>query len=272
MKFLKPMLFSVLVAVVSFGSGCSRVDDGYVGISKGRFSGAVDDKPLEQGIHQSLTQEIQEVSIRNIVIPIVANPVIKEKIPMGNVEVRINYGVNPKYAPHIYKTEASNNLVNEEGDVFLLGKYIDYISKSALSDVLGKYGAMEVNTNRDTIEADVKASIIRKLTDAKKNNYVNINEVNILNVEPPKSIVASVENIIRTQNELEAKTNEVETARKEQEKMEILSKQADKQYVDLLTAQANMTLAEATKVSAMKGNLVTVLVPHGFNGNMTVSK
>ena len=269
-SFIKGVLLAVLLGTTMVG--CSRVDDGYVGISKGRFSGTIDEQPLEQGMHQTITQNIVEVSTRNIVIPIVATPVIKENIPMGKFEVRINYGINSQYAPHIYKTESAQNMVNENGDVFLLGKYIEYIAGSAISDVVSKYGAMEVNNNRDKIEADIKTLIIKKLTESKKNKYVNINEVNILNVEPPKTIVASVENIIRTQNELEAKTNEVATARKEQEKMEILAKQADSQYIQLTNAQANMAMAEAMKISASKGELMTVLVPHGFNGNMTVSK
>ena len=269
-NFIKAVCLSVLACSVMVG--CSRVDDGYVGISKGRFSGSINDQPLDQGLHQTLTQTITEVSTRNIVIPIIATPVIKENIPMGKFEVRVNYGVNSQYAPHIFKTESAQNMVNDNGDVFLLGKYIEYIAGSAISDVVSKYGAMEVNNNRDKIESDIKTVIVKKLTESKKIKYVNINEVNILNVEPPKTIVASVENIIRTQNELEAKTNEVATARKEQEKMEILAKQADSQYIQLTNAQANMAMAEAMKISANKGQLMTVLVPHGFNGNMTVSK
>ena len=114
--------------------------------------------------------------------------------------------------------------------------------------------------------------MIAKLEANGKLKYVNINEVNLVAVDPPQSIKDSVEKIVRTENEKKSMQNEVEKARLEKEKNEILASSSGKQYTDLLEAQANLNFSEAAKIAASKGQFMPMLVPHGFNGNINVSK
>lgn len=272
---LKKLFVGVLVsamAVLSL-SGCTRVDDGYVGISKGRFSGEIEQQILTTGWKQTLTQEITQVSTRNIIINVAERPVIKEGIPMDKFQIKVNYGIVPQYAPFIYKSESNQHLVNPENeDIYLLGGYVETIASASIKDVVTNYTAMEVNLHREKIEKEIKDQMALRLTQKGKAKYVNINEINILTVEPPKSIVQSVEAIIKTENDKKAKVNEVETAKLEQERMQILSKSAGKEFTDLLNAQANDKMATALVESAKQGKLLPILVPHNFNGNVTISK
>ena len=270
---IKKLVVALMVASMALVKACTRIDDGMTGISKSRFSGEIDDQVLTQGWKQTFTQEVIQVSTRNIIIPINTNPVISEGIPMAKFDVKVNYGIVAQNAPFVYKTESSQHLTNEEnGDLYLLGKYVEYVARSSVSDVVRQYSAMDVNQKRDEIELAIKETINRKLISQAKDKFVKVNEINILAIEPPKSITTSVENIIKTENDKKAKVNEVETARLEQEKMEILAKQADNKYIGLMNAQAQVNFSEAAKISAEKGQFMPMLVPHGFNGNITVNK
>lgn len=268
---MKKLLLGLIIASTTL-VGCTRIDDGFIGIATSRSNGSVDNQYVGQGWTQTFTKEVIQVSTRNIILNITTTPVVKEGIAMNSFELKVNYGIVPATAPFIYKTEKNQHKVTPDGDIYLLGEYVEQISKSAISDVLRNYPAMTVNAQRDQIERQIKDAIISKLQAKGKLKYVNINEVNLISVEPPQSIKDSVEKIVRTENEKKSMENEVEKARLEKEKNEILASSSGKQYTDLLNAQANLNFSEAAKIAASKGQFMPMLVPHGFNGNVTVGK
>lgn len=268
---MKKLLVGLVIATTTL-VGCTRVDDGYVGIQKSSGSGEISDQIVTQGWTQTLTKDVIQASTRNLIIDVSAKPIVKEGIAMSSFEAKVNYGIVPQMAPMIYRNEKNQHIVTKDGDLYLLGDYVEKMSKSAIADVVRNYAAMEVNNKRDIIEKQIKQTLIAKLEANGKLKYVNINEVNLVAVDPPQSIKDSVEKIVRTENEKKSMQNEVEKARLEKEKNEILASSSGKQYTDLLEAQANLNFSEAAKIAASKGQFMPMLVPHGFNGNINVSK
>lgn len=268
---MKKLLVGLVIAATTL-VGCTRVDDGYVGIQKSSGSGEISDQIVTQGWTQTLTKDVIQASTRNLIIDVSAKPIVKEGIAMSSFEAKVNYGIVPQMAPMIYRNEKNQHIVTKDGDLYLLGDYVEKMSKSAIADVVRNYAAMEVNNKRDIIEKQIKQTLIAKLEANGKLKYVNINEVNLVAVDPPQSIKDSVEKIVRTENEKKSMQNEVEKARLEKEKNEILASSSGKQYTDLLEAQANLNFSEAAKIAASKGQFMPMLVPHGFNGNINVSK
>lgn len=268
---MKKLLLGLVIASTAL-VGCTRVDDGYVGIQKSRSSGEISDQVVTQGWTQTMTKEVVQASTRNIIIDVNSNPIVKEGIAMSSFQAKVNYGVVPQMAPMIYRNEKNQHKITQDGDLYLLADYVEKIAKSSVSDVVRNYAAMEVNNKRDIIEREIKATLIKKLEANGKLKYVNINEVSLINIDPPQSIKDSVEKIVRTENEKKSMQNEVEKARLEKEKNEILASSSGKQYTDLLEAQANLNFSEAAKIAASKGQFMPMLVPHGFNGNVTVGK
>lgn len=268
---MKKLLVGLVIAATTL-VGCTRVDDGYVGIQKSSGSGEISDQIVTQGWTQTLTKDVIQASTRNLIIDVSSKPIVKEGIAMSSFEAKVNYGIVPQMAPMIYRNEKNQHIVTKDGDLYLLGDYVEKMSKSAIADVVRNYAAMEVNNKRDIIEKQIKQTLIAKLEANGKLKYVNINEVNLVAVDPPQSIKDSVEKIVRTENEKKSMQNEVEKARLEKEKNEILASSSGKQYTDLLEAQANLNFSEAAKIAASKGQFMPMLVPHGFNGNVTVGK
>lgn len=261
---MKKLLIALIAASTAM-VGCTRIEDGSVGIRKS-FNGEIQDQVLEPDWYGTVFSSVIPVSSRNIIIPVNSVPVVKEGIPMAKFELKVNYGIVPSMASVIYKTEKNQHITTEDGDVYLLAQYVDYVARSSVSDVISKYPAMDVNRKRDEIESGIKEAINRKLTEQGKSKYVRVNEINILAVEPPASIVQSVQKIIQTENERQAKTNELEVAKLETQKMEILARQADDKYIALIEAEAKKTTAEGIKIAATKGSLVTYIVPDKFTG------
>jgi regulator of protease activity HflC (stomatin/prohibitin superfamily) len=119
------------------------------------------------------------------------------------------------------------------------------------------------------MEADIKEIVIKTLAEEKMDGMVNVSQVLIRNIVPADSVVASANDLVRAKNEFKQKTVEVETAKKEAERIAALNSNAGAiQYMD---AQARMLQAEAAKITAQsiaqfKGNTLVI----GSNPNVNV--
>lgn len=258
-------LIFMLVLINSF----TRVTDAEVGIRQ-TFSGEIENKVLDQGLHQSLIGDVIKVSKRNLVLTVNTNPITVEKVPMAKFVTKINYGIVPANAAVAYKSEmAQHKFV--EGETFLMGKYIEDITDAAVQTSVSKYAALSVNDSRTEIEAAIKSELNKRLKLGKKNQYAVVNEVNILSVQPHSSIVASSLAIVNSQNALKTKQNELETARVETEVKRVLAENASEKYIDLQRAEAEMIKSQAMLEAAKKGTLNTmIIVPEHFTsvGNL----
>lgn len=262
----------VIVGLVALSVvGCSRVTDGETGIRQ-TFAGEIEDQVLTQGIHQTVVGDVIKVSKRNLVINVEAQPIVVEKIPMQAFQMKVNYGIIPENAAIAYKTEKAQHIITDDGEVYLLGQYVQYVANSAINDVVSKYKALAVNDNRAKIETEIKDTINSKLKAQGKDKFVRVNEINILKVSPPQSILNSSLAIVNSENMLKTKQNELEVAKVEQEKMKVLAEQADAQYVNLLRAEAEKTKSEAMLEAAKKGSMITYVVPEQFTSLGNLSK
>lgn len=269
---MKKLLTAALIGATVLTTACTRVTDAETGIRE-TFSGEIEDRVLPQGLHQTVVGSVVKVSKRNLVLNVEAQPIVSEKIPMQSFQMKVNYGIVPENAAIAYKTEKAQHIVTEDGDVYLLGQYVQYVANSAINDVVSKYKALEVNDNRAKIETEIKESINSKLKAQGKDKYVRVNEINILKVSPPQSILNSSLAIVNSENQLRTKQNELETAKVETEIKRVLAENASEKYVDLLKAEAEKTKAEALLKAAEKGTLNTmVIVPEKFTAVGNVSK
>ena len=262
--FLIVSVLLIIIFLIVLSRSFTRITDADTGIRQ-TFSGEIEDTVLGQGLHQTLIGDVIVVSKRNLVLNVESQPIVIEKIPMQDFQLKVNYGIVPENAAIAYKTEKAQHIVTEDGDVYLLGQYVQYVANSAINDVVSKYKALAVNDNRATIETEIKNSINLKLKAQGKDRFVKVNEINILKVSPPKSILDSSLAIVNSQNALKTKQNELETARVETEIKRVLAENASDKYVDLLRAEAEKTKAEALLKAAESGTLNTmVIVPDKF--------
>lgn len=267
---MKKLLTAVLIGATVLTTACTRVLDSEVAIEQS-FSGEISDKVVQQGLYNTVLTDYIKVSKRNLVLNVSTNPIVSEKVALAAFDVKVNYGIVPENAAIAYKTEKAQHITTEDGDVYLLGQYVHYVANSAINDVVSRYKALEVNDNRTKIENEIKDNINVKLKAQGKSHFVKVNEINILKVVPPKSIMDSSMAIVTSQNQLKTKQNELETAKVETEIKKVLAENASEAYVDLLRAESDKIKAEAMLEAAKKGTLNTmVVVPEKFTslGNL----
>lgn len=267
-KSFRSIGIAIAVAMTVAFTGCSpveKVNDAEVGIRE-TFSGEIQNKVLDQGFHQVVVGNVLKVSKRNLVLDVNASPMVVEKVPMSNFAIRVNYGIVPENAAIAYKEEKAQHMTTKDGDIYLLGSYVKTVSGSAIQDVVSKYKALEVNDNRTKIETELREAINGKLKAANKDRFVRVNEINIMAVTPPQSIINSSLAIVNSQNALKTKQNELETAKVETEVKRVLAENASEKYIDLQRAEAELIKSQALLTAAQKGTLNTmVIVPEKFS-------
>jgi len=113
---------------------------------------------------------------------------------------------------------------------------------------------------------DTAKYITAALADEKLDTALSITKVQVRNVQPAKNIIASANAVITAQNNLKAKQVEVDIARKEAERLTLLS--SNSQNVRYMEAKALQDIAEGVK----EGKVHSIVVPYDFRGIINVGK
>lgn len=262
---MKKLLTSILLlAAVALG-GCTRIETGHVGV-RTDFNGKVEMTELGVGLHQTLVGHITELVANEITLEIKdLHPQTKDRTNLSDLDLTFTYSVEAGSIPELITKYKGRDLITDHG-IYPVGAYVMNVVQTATSDVIGRYLALEANENREKIRSEIRARVDEILTEEKLKGKVVVHQVFVKNMTIDPSLQASALRAINAQNDLKAKTTEVETAKKEAERMAALSQQGDGRYVGLLNAQANMVLAQA----AAAGKVNTIVVPFDFKGIINV--
>lgn len=245
----KIALVGIMVASAISFTGCTRVTDAEVGV-KTSFTGKISDTPQYQGLYFPWVYSLDKFSTRNLIIDVSGQPIV-ENVQMDGMTIRVNYSIKPELAPEMWKTQKAQHMVrgggegDEKREIFLMGLYVETISRNVMMDVVKNYKALEVNSKRTEIEPILKAQIVKTINANGRGKYVNINEVVIINSQPPKSVMDSAKRYLTSLNDLRTKQNEVEIAKQESERLKALASQANETTLDYMRAQAQLNNSEA---------------------------
>lgn len=245
----KIALVGIMVASAISFTGCTRVTDAEVGV-KTSFTGKISDTPQYQGLYFPWVYSLDKFSTRNLIIDVSGQPIV-ENVQMDGMTIRVNYSIKPELAPEMWKTQKAQHMVrgggegDEKREIFLMGLYVETISRNVMMDVVKNYKALEVNSKRTEIEPILKAQIVKTINANGRGKYVNINEVVIINSQPSKSVMDSAKRYLTSLNDLRTKQNEVEIAKQESERLKALASQANETTLDYMRAQAQLNNSEA---------------------------
>ena len=107
---------------------------------------------------------------------------------------------------------------------------------------------------------EIKRIVTETLAAEKLDQALSVTLVQVRNVLPADDIIASANAVVTAQNALRAKEIEVETAKKEAERIAALN--ANSKAIEYMNAQAQLKIAEG--IAAGKVN--TIVVPYDFKG------
>lgn len=257
-----------LVLAVAVLSGCERIETGEVGLRVG-FDKQVNTTELQPGsFNQTLIGSVLTFPVRDIALTLDnMNPQTADNSTLQDLDITVIYSINPAAVGEIYTTKSrAFHARDEGGDIILMYNYLTTVARSAAYKAAAKHEALKTISARSEIEADTAKYITAALAEEKLDTSLTITKVQVRNIQPAANIIASANAVITAQNNLKAKQVEVDIARKEAERLALLS--SNGQNVRYMEAKALQDIAEGVK----EGKVQAIVVPYDFKGIINVGK
>jgi hypothetical protein len=253
-----------IVAAAILATGCTRIETGEVGIRVG-FDKQVKQEELMPGSwNQILIGDVLTFSVKDVQVDVVdLTPLASDNSTVKDFDVAIIYSVNPSNVAEMWVDKnKSFHARSKDGDILLMYNYVYQVARNAAYKSARKYESLKMADNRAQIEVEIREEMVKALTAEKLDTAINVQQVLIRNIMPADNIIESANALVQAQNELKKKQVEVETAKKEAERIAALN--ANKGAVEYMQAMAMINISEGIR----DGKVQTIVVPANFNALM----
>jgi regulator of protease activity HflC (stomatin/prohibitin superfamily) len=261
MRFVK---VGLVIGAVALTSACTRIETGEVGVRVGF------DKQVQQGellpgsFNQVLIGDVLTFPIKDVNVKLDdMTPVAKDNSTMKDLDAVVIYNINQAQVAELYSSKSQAFHARHNGDIYLMYNYIVQTTRNAIYKEARKYEALDMADNRQSMEQAIKEQIQRSLAEEKLDGSLVIGQVLIRNIVPADSVVASANELVKAKNEYKQKEVEVQTAKKEAERMAALANNSASS-IAFMNAQAALNISEGIK----NGKVQTIVVPSNMTGLM----
>lgn len=260
--------FAVIGALAVLTTGCTRIETGEVGLRVGFDKQVKNEELLPGSFNQVIVGDVMTFPVKDVNVKLDdMTPIAKDNSTMKDLDAIVIYSLNQSQVAELYNSKSKAFHVRHDGDTYLMFNYIYNAARNATYKEARKYEALDMADNRQVMEIAIKEQIQRTLADEKLDGAITISQVLIRNVVPADSVVESANALVRAKNEFKQKEVEVQTAKKEAERMQALANQGS-QSIAYMNARANADIAEGIK----NGHVNTVVVPYDFKGQVVVGR
>jgi regulator of protease activity HflC (stomatin/prohibitin superfamily) len=254
---------SILAAAV-LATGCTRIETGEVGVRVGFDKQVQSGELLPGSFNQTIIGEVLTFPVKDVNVPLNdMTPVAKDNSTMKDFDAVIVYNINPAQVAELYSTKNKAFHAEFKGDTYVMYNYIVQNARNAIYKAARKYEALDMADARSDMEKFIQDEIVRNLAEEKLDGTIMISQVLIRNVVPADAVVESANALVRSKNELKQKEVEVQTAKKEAERMAALANNSGAS-IAFMQAQAMLNISEGIK----NGQVQTIVVPSNFNALM----
>lgn len=257
-----------LFALAIAATGCHVVDTGKVGL-RVNFDKTVEATERVPGsFNQVVVGSIIDFPAKEISVDVTnLTPLASDNSTMSDFDVAVVYSINPTSVSDIYTNKnRSFHHMNEEGEVLLMHTYLQTTVRNAVYKVARKYEAMKMNDERQAIELEILAQVKETLDGEKLAGVISVSQVQVKSIAPSLAVKSAADNLVKAKSELLAKEVEVNTAKKEAERIAALSTNTG--AIEYMNAQAQMKIAEGVA----EGKVHTIVVPYDFKGIVNAGK
>lgn len=258
--------YSVLSLVLLSSIACTRIEQGEVGLRVNFDKTVSSDELVSGSFNQTILGEVITFPIKDVAVEVNdLNPLAKDNSTMKDFDSTVIYGINPKSVSDLYINKNRSFHATVKGDTYLMYNYIYQTARNAIYKAAREYEALDMNDNRPNMEAKVKEIMTATLAAEKLDGMINVQQVQIRQIVPADTVVASANALVRAKNELKQREVEVKTAEAEARRMAALANQSS-QSIAYMQAQAELNYSEAAK----NGKINTIVVPRDFRGLINV--
>lgn len=254
---------SILAAAV-LATGCTRIETGEVGLRVGFDKQVKNDELLPGSFNQTLIGDVLTFPVKDVNVKLDdMTPIAKDNSTMKDFDAIVIYNLNQSQVAELYNSKSKAFHVKHDGDTYLMFNYIYNATRNAIYKEARKYEALDMADNRQQMEVNIKEQVQKTLTEEKLDGAITVSQVLIRNVVPADSVVESANALVRAKNEYKQKEVEVQTAKKEAERMAALANQGQ-QSIAYMNAKAALNISEGIK----DGKVQTIVVPSNMTGLM----
>jgi hypothetical protein len=257
-----------IVAAAILATGCTRIETGEVGIRVGFDKQVKQEELLPGSWNQTVIGDVLTFSIKDVQVDVVdLTPLASDNSTVKDFDMAVIYSINPSNVAEMWVDKnRSFHARAKDGDILLMYNYVYQVARNAAYKTARKYESLKMADNRAQIEVEVRESMIKALADEKLDASINVQQVLVRNIMPADNIIESANALVQAQNELKKKQVEVETAKKEAERIAALN--ANKGAVEYMQAMAMINISEGIR----DGKVQTIVVPANFNALMMPAK
>jgi len=257
--------FSIIAAAV-LATGCTRIETGEVGVRVGWDKQVKPGELMPGSFNQILIGDVLTFPVKDVSVDVKdMTPLASDNSTVKDFDMAVIYSINPQTVAELWTDKNKSFHVESKGDIYLMYNYIHQVARNAAYKAARKYKSLEMADNRAQIEVDVRESMIKALTDEKLDTSINIQQVLVRQILPADNIIESANELVKAQNELKKKEVEVNTAKKEAERIAALN--ANKGAIEYMQAMALMNISEGIK----EGKVQTIVVPADFRGMVNIT-
>ena len=261
---MKRVLTLSILAAAVLATGCTRIETGEVGLRVGFDKQVKNEELLPGSFNQTLIGSVMTFPVKEVAVKIDdLTPQAADNSTMKDFDAVVIYNINQSQVAEIYNTKNKSFHAYHDGDTYLMYNYIFNATRNAVYKSARKYEALNMGDNRQAIESDIKEIVTKTLADEHLDGTITISQVLVRNIVPADSVVQSANDLVRAKNEYKQKEIEVQTAKKEAERMQALSNQGS-QSIAYMNAQAALNISEGIK----NGKVQTIVVPSNMTGLM----
>jgi hypothetical protein len=256
------------LAAALLATGCTRIETGEVGVRVG-FDKQVKKEELVPGSwNQTVIGDVLTFSVKDVQVDVIdLTPLASDNSTVKDFDMAVIYSINPSDVSEMWiDKNKSFHARAKDGDILLMYNYVYQIARNAAYKTARKYESLKMADNRAQIELEVREEMIKALASEKLDTSINVQQVLVRNIMPADNIIESANALVQAQNELKKKQVEVETAKKEAERIAALN--ANKGAVEYMQAMAMINISEGIR----DGKVQTIVVPANFNALMMPSK
>jgi regulator of protease activity HflC (stomatin/prohibitin superfamily) len=255
---------SALVAAVALATGCTRIETGEVGVRVGFDKQVKSGELLPGSFNQTIIGDVLTFPVKDVnVVLNDMTPVAKDNSTMKDLDAVVVYNINPTQVSELYSTKNRSFHADFKGDTYVMYNYIVQNARNAIYKSARRYEALDMADNREAMERQIQEEINKNLAEEKLDGTITISQVLIRNVVPADSVVESANALVRAKNEYKQKEVEVQTAKKEAERMAALANNSQSS-IAFMNAQAALNISEGIK----NGKVQTIVVPSNMTGLM----
>jgi len=253
-----------ILGLAVLATGCTRIETGEVGIRVG-FDKQVKQEELVPGSwNQTIIGDVLTFSVKDVQVDVVdLTPLASDNSTVKDFDLAVIYSINPTNVAELWVDKnKSFHAQSKTGDILLMYNYVYQVARNAAYKSARKYESLKMADNRAAIEQEVREEMIKALAAEKLDTSINVQQILIRNIMPADNIIESANALVQAQNELKKKQVEVETAKKEAERIAALN--ANKGAIEYMNAMAMINISEGIR----DGKVQTIVVPANFNALM----